>query len=194
MLYDRQAGNLWSFLRGKALAGPAAGMRLKRLPLERMTFAAWRQQHGKTLVLHEDTGFDRPYDEDPYAHALIGGDGKTAVDYWREETAFIAPLPKPLDLGKFRAKELVLGVDVGGVTRAYPLSELAVAGAPVQEQIAAQTVKVTYDPRGHYAGIAGGADVFSTVCFWGAWRATHPDTTVYEAPRKGPGAAEEASV
>ena len=185
--------NLWSLLRGKALAGPLAGTKLKRLPLERMTFAAWRQQHAKTLVLHEDTGFDRPYDEDPYAHALIG-DAKTPVDYWREEGAFIAPLPKPLDLGKFRAKELVLGVDVGGVTRAYPLAELVVAGAAVEEQIGTQTVKVTYDPRAHWAAATGGTGVFSTVCFWGVWRATHPDTTLYEAPRKKPGTAADAEV
>jgi hypothetical protein len=187
LVCDRETGSLWSFLRGKALSGPAAGARPKRLLLERMTFAAWCEQHAKTLVLSEDTGHDRPYEDEPYTHALIKTDGKTVVDYWREDSVFIAPLPKPLDLGKFRAKELVLGVDVGGVTRAYPLSELAVAGGPVQEQVGGQSLKITYDPRRHYAAVAGGGDTFSVVCFWGAWRATHPETTVYEAPRKGPG-------
>ena len=192
LLFDRQTNSLWSMLRGSALAGPMTGTKLRRLHVDRMTFARWRGQHAKTAVLQEDTGFDRPYEDDPYAQAVMSA-GADPVNYWREQDALIAPLPKGVPLGKYGDKELVLGVEAGGTTKAYPLSEIVRAGNSLKDQVGGVDLQVKYDAHGHYAtATAASGDVWTVVCFWGAWRAAHPTGQVYEAPRQAPSIGADA--
>lgn len=69
LLYDHETGSLWHHLSGTALSGPRRGTRLRSLPTQMMTFAAWRAEHPETLVLAKpDPAVDsRRMDSDPYA-------------------------------------------------------------------------------------------------------------------------------
>ena len=50
VMYDRTTYSLWT-QEGVAFAGPAAGMRLRRIPSVRTTWWVWRERHPETLVM-----------------------------------------------------------------------------------------------------------------------------------------------
>ena len=50
VMYDRTTYSLWTQT-GIAFAGPAEGMRLKRIPSERTTWGLWKERYPHTLVM-----------------------------------------------------------------------------------------------------------------------------------------------
>ena len=67
VMYDRQTESWWQQFGGEALVGRYAGTRLRQLPAR---IVAWREFMGRYpngLVLTRDTGFARPYGQNPYA-------------------------------------------------------------------------------------------------------------------------------
>ena len=52
---------------GEAVTGPMAGTRFDTLPAENTTWSASKQSHPATLVLSFATGYQRNYEQDPYA-------------------------------------------------------------------------------------------------------------------------------
>ena len=67
VMYDRQTESWWQQFGGEALVGHYAGQQLRQLPAR---IVAWREferrdPHGR--VLTRDTGFSRPYGQNPYS-------------------------------------------------------------------------------------------------------------------------------
>ena len=50
VMYDRATYSLWT-QEGVAFAGPAGGMRLRRIPSERTSWWAWKERNPNTLVM-----------------------------------------------------------------------------------------------------------------------------------------------
>jgi len=116
LLFDEQALRLWDTFAGVAASGEqaAAEQRLRALPLVTTTWGAWSTAHPDSGVLSLDTGFERDY---------APGAAVTA------ELAAAAPLyPTPLypapATGPLDARAPVLGIDVGGAQRAYPVGDI----------------------------------------------------------------------
>lgn len=179
LLYDRKHRNLWHPLRGECVAGPWAGRaRLEHIAVERATWASWRARHRRTEVLSRNTGFARPYELDPYAHAPLGPQG-APVDYWTDPHLLLAPPARTLDLRGLSPKTLVLGVLDAGLAVAYapPASD-----TPTQltGDLAGAPITVRYDPRDasreFIAGRSDGARPPQMTCFWIAWLAAYPNT------------------
>lgn len=66
LMYDKQGMGLWSQLGMRALSGPHAGMTLKMLPIEVVTFAEFKKAHPGAKIVSKDTGFERDYTNSPY--------------------------------------------------------------------------------------------------------------------------------
>jgi hypothetical protein len=88
---------------------------------------------------------------------------------------------------KFRAqgyhpKEPVLGIQIDGVTRAYPVSELAHGPAEFRDRIGEREVIVRYDDASTSAEILGpdGKVLPSVMAYWFAWYTFNPETQVYK--------------
>jgi hypothetical protein len=81
-------------------------------------------------------------------------------------------------------KQPVLGIELDGQAVAYPLSELAQAGATIDDQIGSVAVRVRYDAAHETAEIstADGAALPGVISYWFAWYAFHPEGRVYRAP------------
>ncbi len=176
LLYDHQTESLWSQLREEAVTGPQTGARLQTLPAITTTWAAWRRAHPDTLVLSFDTGHRRDYAEDPYA------------DYARSP-ALMFP-PKRVD-ARLPAKEIVLGVRIGGAATAYPLASLARAGS-VDDEVGGRGVHIEYDAQARSLRSVTrdeGRPVTATTMYWFAWAAFHPDTALWKPSRQLPGDA-----
>jgi len=67
VMYDRQTGSYWAQATGQAIVGDLVGEQLTFVPARILSFADWRAGRPNGLVLSTDTGFERPYGDNPYA-------------------------------------------------------------------------------------------------------------------------------
>lgn len=163
LMYDHQTESLWSQLKTEAISGNSVGQKLKWLPSHQMTWNAWRRKHPRTLVLSTDTGHPRDYSRNPYR-------GYERV----EETMFpVASRNRSLP-----NKEIVAGVLVNGIAKAYPLSRLP---AELDDTIAGRPVTVRYDANARSVTVtdADGNAVPVVIAYWFAWQAFYPDTEIH---------------
>ncbi len=77
-------------------------------------------------------------------------------------------------------------MELEGLTKAYPFSEMARVKSPFKDKVGKQTVCVVYDSKSRTATIkdAAGKELPSVVGFWFAWHAFHEDTEVFQAKKK----------
>ena len=123
---DRQTGTIWTHLDGKAIVGPMEGQRLTMVPIPQATWGQWKADHADTLVLSPDTPFNDRY-------------------------------VRPVQIGVFNANEavygddrlpsnsLIVGVEIEGIFKGYPLAELEATGGVVNDTVASQPIVVVYD-------------------------------------------------
>lgn len=169
LLYDRETESLWSQLKYQAVSGPLRGTKLEMLNTANTTWAAWKQEHPNTLVLSEDTGFKRNYSLDPYP------------DYQNSSAVFF---PVANESAEFHPKEMVIGIEMNGVNKAYPFSELEKIGKPViKDVVNGQQLKINYSAKNHSASIfdAEGNPLPAVTNFWFAWFAFNPETEIFRA-------------
>jgi hypothetical protein len=167
LLYDHQTESLWSQLMEKAIAGPLVGKRLKSLPSTRTSWKAWKKAHPNTLALSRETGHNRNYGVDPYE------------GYYRAAGIWFPVGEVRRDLSP---KEMVLGVEIDGVTRAYPLSLLRKNAGVLKDEIGEKAIEIEVSVEGEVVGVTDqeGRPFPSVYSYWFAWQAFHPKTTVYK--------------
>jgi hypothetical protein len=168
LLYDSQTESLWSQIKQEAVTGKLTGTHLQLLPSTQTTWGAWKKQHPNTFVLSTKTGYSRNYERDPYE------------DYYdSRDVMFSVGKLNP----RYHPKEQVIGVELDGLTKAYPFSELARVKSPFKDKVGKKTVWVAYDAKSRTATVkdASGKELPSVVGFWFAWHAFHKNTQVYTA-------------
>ena len=106
VMYDQQTDSLWSQFTGDAVAGPKKGTRLEFIPAQMIAWWAWLELHPDTLALDKGgfSGFD------PY------------IDYYNRDSAGV--LGEAVQDDRLQPKELVLGLEVKGLPRAYSIQQL----------------------------------------------------------------------
>ena len=132
-MVDRETGSVWTHLDGNAIQGPMSGARMAMIPAPQMTWGEWRTLNPDTSVLSPDTPF-----ADRYRPVRIGRLGGTEQLFGDDR------LPP---------NTLVVGVEVGGQFRAYPVEELRRVGGLVNDTLSGQPILVLFDP-GSEMGLA----------------------------------------
>ncbi len=166
LLYDHQTESLWSQLKEMAIAGPLVGKRLEKFASKRTSWKAWKKENPQTLILSTDTGYDRNYNVDPYE------------GYYRTLGIWFP-------VGKVRtnlpAKEMVLGIEVSGRARAYPISLLRKKPGVLRDKMGEEDIEIEVSPEGEVTGIrnAQGEQIPAIFSYWFAWQAFHPETSIY---------------
>ncbi len=131
VMYDRQTETYWAQATGQAIVGDLVGEQLTFVPARILSFSDWRAEHPDGLVLSRDTGFDRPYGENPYE----------GLDTSERPFLFAGELDERLP-----ATSRVLGIARSGDVVAFPFETVsagAVDGwAVVTELIAGDPVVV----------------------------------------------------
>ena len=125
VMYDHQTNSYWWHIAGRAIVGELSGAEMDPLPSSMTVWEEWLDRHPGTLILSTDTGFDRPYDRDPFTgyRDLVNMERRPFPD------AEASLYDDRLDDG-----EEVLGVVLDGVARAYPLRRLG--DAVVNDELA----------------------------------------------------------
>ena len=168
LLYDRRTESLWSQIAARAISGPRRGDILETIPVANTTWSAWRAEHPESLVLSRNTDHARNYDRDPYAA-------------YAEDEALMFPVRFRMH-GK-HPKTLVLGVEIDGQARAYPLTAFPETGQhQLQDELGGKSISVLIDADAQTGRVlsAQGEEITSLIAYWFAWFAFHPDTDRYQ--------------
>jgi hypothetical protein len=164
LMYDRETESLWSQFQGRALAGPMAGTRLTRVPVHQEPVAAWIIRHPGSRVLARPELKKLDYRHSPYKA------------YWLEDRI---PFPVKARDERFHAKEVVLGLEAKGGTRAYLGSIVTAAGGRVRDEFAGHEIEILYDTDLGLFAWELPSGIHATESYWFAWKAFHPDTQIW---------------
>ncbi len=167
LLYDYKTGSLWSQLLSKAISGPLKGAEIPAIPTAHTSWRDWRNRHPNTLVLSTDTGFRMNYRGSPYGE--YQSKGRLMFPVAQRNRAY-------------RNKELVLGISIDGVHKAYPFKELRDHGnASFSDAVGGMELTVEWQEKEKYARAinSNGEEIPTVIVFWFAWYAFHPGTEVF---------------
>ena len=170
LLYDRDTESLGSQILGQAVAGQRVGQSLTAIPISHTSWRDWRNDHPDTLVLSDDTGYSRDYRRDPYA------------GYEKSRHTYFAVNNKAPD--SYHPKEVVVGLGVDGVYKAYPFIELDKQGkTSFSDNVNGRRFDFEWDTANRSVTItdSAGDPVAAIQGFWFAWFAFHPDTEVFKS-------------
>ena len=106
IMWDRQTQTWWQQLTGEAIVGELAGHQLEFIPASIISWADFKEANPDSLVLSRDTGFSRPYGNNPYS-------GYDRVD--RPPFLFDGETD-----GRLLPKERVAAIEIGDVAAAFP--------------------------------------------------------------------------
>ena len=170
LIYDRETQSLWSPLMGVAIAGPLQGTTLKRVPFIKQPAHAWYSQNPETQFLEPPFPKQIDYRRSPFAA------------HWSSPD-----LPFPVDAKdeRFHPKELVLGVSVDGVDRAYLGSVLTKAGGRIVDVVRGKKIRIEYDTENASFRWHAPEGLEVTEAYWFAWKAHHPETEVWDETLSG---------
>lgn len=112
------------------------------------------------------TGYSRNYDIDPYEI------------YHGAPDNFLPVGPVRLELG---SKDLVLGIEINGAAKAYPLALLQERTEPLTDRIGDHSIRIDIVPGEHIVSVKdnAGRPLPHVTLYWFAWQAFHPRTQVY---------------
>lgn len=168
LMYDRNTESLWSQISGHAVSGKLVGIELPRIPVRHTTLSKWREVHPDTQIMKPDGRFKASYRRNPYP-----GYEKSRQLYF----------PVNVDVPKqFHPKEMVLGLKIDGIYKAYPYSELEKLGeTTISDRLGGKRVTIEWDTQA-WSAVARGAEgrlLPATSMYWFAWFAFHPKTDVF---------------
>ena len=170
LLYDRDTESLWSQIMSQAVSGERVGMKLTALPISHTTWRDWLEKHPDTLVMSSDTGFSRDYSRNPYA------------GYEQSRHTYFAVNNEAPD--NYHPKEVVMGLEVDGVYKAYPFIELEKQGKNrFSDTVNGQEYNFDWDGENRSLTVTNpqGDEIAGIQGFWFAWFAFHPETQVFKA-------------
>ena len=165
VMYDRQTKSLWQQITGVAIVGELFGTRLTQISMGTLTWEDFKKIHGSAEVLSRDTGSNRNYDVYPYGNYETSERVSFGVDGGVDTT--------------LHPKAVVYGVEIKGVSKAYPEDKLSKEGS-IRDIIGTSEVEVNYN-NGEVSVIQleSAEDIHATRMFWFAWKAFRPDTQLY---------------
>jgi len=131
LMRDRETGSWWQQVTGRAIAGEMAGSALELIPDDELTFALWKSEAPVgSLVLAPVARYgDKDYDKK-----------------WEEEVAKY-PVPLTFPGQGLKDRDVILGVQIGGQARAFPLAKVRGAN-PVEDKIGGVPVVLVTGPDG----------------------------------------------
>ena len=167
LFYDRETESLWSQIKKQAVSGPMRGTGLQQIVMAHTNWNDWRRRHPNTQVLSLQTGYKRDYNRSPYS-----GYEKSTQTYFPVSTTD----------RRYHLKEQVIGLSLDGVDKAYPFVELLKTKGAIRDRVGDHVLTIEFDSVNRTGRVldASGEVVPTTIAYWFAWVAFHPQTDVYK--------------
>ena len=118
LMYDRKTNTLWNQFTGVPAAGPlvGTGIRLELLPVVTTTWGEWLKAHPDTTVLAQETGL--------YPGRFYQSEWDPRSIYFRYRESPLTMFPVWRNNDELTTKGQVIGLNINGETKAYPLEVL----------------------------------------------------------------------
>jgi hypothetical protein len=128
---DEETGSYWQQITGAAVAGPLKGAQLSLVPQDELTFGLWKKEQPNGTVLAPLPRYAAKYEKAT----------------WESE---VAKLPTVIHAtkGTLPDRETILGVSIGGATKAYPLSKLTVQSPVLLDDVGGKPIILVLGPDG----------------------------------------------
>lgn len=138
VMYDKQTESLWSQILATAINGPKTGERLELVPSTFTSWGAWREEHESTAVLLPP----------PESNTVVGP--QATRNYSRNPYGAYDKSPRigiggDYDDERLHPKAMVIGIEHGGVARAYPFERVESAGV-VNDEVGGLPVVIAVAP------------------------------------------------
>jgi len=129
LMRDRETGSWWQQISGKAIFGKLKGMTLELAPYDELSYGLWKQESPGGQVL-----------------AAVVRDQKKYDSKWEDE---VAKLPVPISFPgtELKSRDVVVGLELGGDARAYPL-DAVLKQSPIQDRLGGNPVLLVAGPDG----------------------------------------------
>ncbi len=128
LMRDEETGTFWQQISGRAISGPLAGSQLELVYSDELTFALWRGEDASGTVLKPVATYAGHYE---------------AKD-WDVRTAK-APTVLNFPQTSLQSRDLVLGVNAFGVSRAYPVARV-LAEKLIEDRLGGDAVMLLVGP------------------------------------------------
>jgi len=129
LMRDRETGTWWQQVSGKALLGPLKGATLERVVSDEITFDTWRTEFPAGQVLAPVEKYSSKYEKD-----------------WETSVGKL-PVVVSFPGQGLSDRDVVIGISVGGQSRAYPIGTLQKA-SPVHDQVGGIPILLVVGPDG----------------------------------------------
>jgi len=129
LMRDRETGTWWQQITGKALYGPLQGAALQPVLSDELTFGEWKSEVSDGKVLAEVKKDTKEYDSD-----------------WEPKIAKL-PLVISFPGTELKSRDLVVGLELDGASRAYPW-DTVVKQSPVVDHIRGVPLLIAVGPDG----------------------------------------------
>jgi len=166
IMYDEETDTYWQQIDGLAIVGELTGQELKEISIDTVTWREWKAIHPDSEVLSQETGISRNYGRDPYGN-------------YYEDSFLIFPVENSDD--RIFAKDLVFGIKINGVYKAYREIDVKKAGV-IEDVVNGVNIRVERldDGRIIVTNIDTGEEIVKEVGFWFSWYAFHPNTELWK--------------
>ncbi len=129
LMRDRETGTWWQQISGKAIFGKLKGARLELAPSDELSFGLWKKESPAGQVL-----------------AAVARDQKKYESKWEEEVAKL-PVPVSFPGTELKSRDVVVGLELGGDARAYPLDTI-LKQSPIQDRLGGKAILLVAGPDG----------------------------------------------
>lgn len=177
LMYDKQDKGLWSQLGMHAVSGPLAGTALEMLPVEVVSFAAFKKAHPGAWIVGKDTGHERDYSRSPYE------------SYFKNE-GLMVPVAAVGDVLPRKTLGVGIAVGEGDAAQAWFVPVDAIADGYSIATPEGKVVLSKSDAGVVVTQVSKGVRTAQT--FYYSWSAFYPKTTVVKADTAAAAEAQSA--
>jgi hypothetical protein len=127
LMRDRETGTWWQQITGKAIYGPLKGASLELVPYDELTFGEWKSEVSGGQVLAEVPKYSKEYESN-----------------WEPD---VLKLPVVISFPgtELKSRDVVVGLELNGVSRAYPWDTL-LKQSPVVDHVSGKPLLVAVAP------------------------------------------------
>jgi len=129
LMRDKETGTWWQQITGKAIYGPMQGAILELVPSDELTFGEWKSEVANGKVFAPVAKYTKEYDSN-----------------WETKVAKL-PVVITFPGTELKSRDVVVGLTIGGVARAYPWETL-VTQSPVVDHVHATPLLLAVGPDG----------------------------------------------
>jgi hypothetical protein len=129
LMRDRETGSWWQQVTGRCISGPLASETLELVANDELSFGLWKSESPHGLVLEPVKGHEKDYDSE-----------------WEQQVKRL-PVTVSFPGRGLGDRDVVLGVELGGQARAFPLERVSTQ-SPLQDKMNGVPIALVLGPDG----------------------------------------------